>query len=88
MSYGLNLRRRLRIKFRCGNRHGGDAMITRRRFLYGTNGLAALATAGLSGAETPAPNISSKERSGTMEIKRSGSRASGKGPWQKAGFWW
>src|SRR5690242_5932365 len=55
-------------------------MITRRRLLCGSSGLAALATAGLSGAETPAPNISSQQRIGTMEIKRSGSRASGKGP--------
>ena len=54
-------------------------MITRRRVLAATGGFAALAAAGRAGAQTPTltpPN----RRTGTMEIKRSGSQPSRKGP--------
>jgi quercetin dioxygenase-like cupin family protein len=54
-------------------------MITRRRMLAGTGGLAALAAAGSAGASEnlTAPTGGGK---GTMEIKRSGSQPSAKGP--------
>jgi hypothetical protein len=55
-------------------------MITRRRALATTGGLAALAAAGLAAAETPTPAVSTKQGIGTMEIKRNGSRPSAKGP--------
>ena len=55
-------------------------MITRRRMLAATGGLAALAAAGPAAAETVTPTVPAKRRNGTMEIKRSGSQASGKGP--------
>jgi quercetin dioxygenase-like cupin family protein len=53
-------------------------MITRRRMLAGTGGLAALATARAAGAEPP--TVPTKRRNGAMEIKRSGSQASRKAP--------
>ena len=53
-------------------------MITRRHMLAATAGCAALAAAGLAAAEAPTPTT--KRRDGTMEIKRSGSQPSGKGP--------
>jgi hypothetical protein len=55
--------------------------ITRRRMLAAAGGLAALAAAkpGPAGAH-PMPIVPNKTRRGTMEIKRSGSRPSGKGP--------
>src|SRR5215472_11054085 len=53
-------------------------MITRRHTIAATAGLAALATAGPPAAEAPTPTT--KRRDGTMEIKRSGSQPSGKGP--------
>ncbi len=55
-------------------------MITRRRMLAATVGLAALATAGAAAAATPTLAVPTKPRNGTMEIKRSGSQPSRKGP--------
>jgi quercetin dioxygenase-like cupin family protein len=55
-------------------------MITCRHMLAATGGCAALAAAAPATAETPTPNIGTKRRDGTMEIKRSGSQPSGKGP--------
>jgi quercetin dioxygenase-like cupin family protein len=54
-------------------------MITRRRVLAATGGLAALAAAGPAGADEKltAPTERGK---GTMEIKRNGSQPSGNGP--------
>jgi quercetin dioxygenase-like cupin family protein len=53
-------------------------MITRRRMLAATGGLAALAAAGPAAAqELTAPT---ERRNGTMEIKRNGSQASSQGP--------
>jgi quercetin dioxygenase-like cupin family protein len=52
--------------------YGGSSMITRRR-LFATTGLAVLA-AGIQ------PSVPANARNGTMEITRSGSRPSGKGP--------
>jgi quercetin dioxygenase-like cupin family protein len=56
-------------------------MITRRRLLAATGGLAALAAvgAGPAGAHEKL-TVSTERRKGTMEIKRSGSQPSGKGP--------
>ena len=51
-------------------------MITRRRMLDATGGLAALAAAAPSLAMT----VPTTRRIGTMEITRSGSQPSGKGP--------
>jgi quercetin dioxygenase-like cupin family protein len=65
----------------------GGAMITRRRMLAATGGLAALAAAGpvaaqekLKGLASTTPAVPTKGREETMEIKRSGSQPSGKGP--------
>ena len=55
-------------------------MITRRRMLAATSGLAALATAGAAAAETSTLIVRINRRNGTMEIKRIGSTPSGKGP--------
>jgi quercetin dioxygenase-like cupin family protein len=56
-------------------------MIARRRMLAATGGLAALAAAGSGPARAYQKLIASMEgRNGTMEIKRSGSQPSGKGP--------
>src|SRR6266487_885840 len=66
-------------KLDAGNRPG-DVMITRRRMLAASGGLAALATAGPAAAETPTLTVPRKRRDGTMEIKRSGSQPSRKGP--------
>jgi quercetin dioxygenase-like cupin family protein len=52
-------------------------MITRRRVLAATGGLAALA-AGAAAAQTP--NVTIAGRNGTMQITRSGSQPSRKGP--------
>ena len=54
-------------------------MITRRRMLGATGGLAALA-AGPTAAETPTLTVPTQRRNGTMEIKRNGSQPSRKGP--------
>src|SRR3954453_3821120 len=54
-------------------------MITRRRMLVATGSLATLAGAGAAAA-TPASTAPTKERNEAMEIKRAGSRPSGKGP--------
>jgi quercetin dioxygenase-like cupin family protein len=51
-------------------------MITRRRMLAATGGLAALAAA----AQAPAMTAPTTRRVRTIEIKRSGSQPSGKGP--------
>jgi quercetin dioxygenase-like cupin family protein len=53
-------------------------MITRRRILAGTGGIAALAAAGAAAAQ--GSNVSSQARNGMMQITRSGSRPSAKGP--------
>jgi quercetin dioxygenase-like cupin family protein len=62
-------------------------MITRRRMLAATGGLAAVAAAGPAGANEklkvmgpPTPTVPTKRGKGTMEIKRNGSQPSGKGP--------
>jgi quercetin dioxygenase-like cupin family protein len=55
-------------------------MITRRRMLAASGGLAAMAAAKPAAAETPIQAVPATPRSGTMEIKRSGSQPSGKGP--------
>jgi quercetin dioxygenase-like cupin family protein len=55
-------------------------MITRRRMLAATGGVAALAAAGPAAAETPTPSVPANRRNGTMEIKRNGSQPSRKGP--------
>jgi hypothetical protein len=55
-------------------------MITRRGMLAATGGLAALAAAGDGAAETPTLTVATKRRNGPMEIKRSGSQPSRKGP--------
>jgi quercetin dioxygenase-like cupin family protein len=52
-------------------------MTTRRRVLLGSGSLIAMATAGPAGAETPTRITG---RNAIMEIKRSGSQPSGKGP--------
>ncbi len=54
-------------------------MITRRRVLAATGGLAALAAAGPAGTQAPATDVPTTRRIRTMEIKRSGSQPSGKG---------
>lgn len=54
-------------------------MFTRRRTLAATGGLAALAGAGAAAA-TPASTAPTRGRKEAMEIKRAGSRPSGKGP--------
>jgi quercetin dioxygenase-like cupin family protein len=53
-------------------------MITRRHMLAATGGLAALAAAGHAAAETR--TVQTRQRNGTMEIKRSGSQPSRKAP--------
>jgi quercetin dioxygenase-like cupin family protein len=53
-------------------------MITRRRMLAATGGLAALAAAGPAGAQKLTAPM--ERRNGTMEIKRNGSQASSQGP--------
>jgi quercetin dioxygenase-like cupin family protein len=62
-------------------------MITRRRMLAAAGGLAALAAARsaaaqekLRGLASTPPAVPTKGRKGTMEIRRSGSQPSGKGP--------
>jgi quercetin dioxygenase-like cupin family protein len=62
-------------------------MITRRRVLAASGGLAALAAARPAGADeklkvmgAPTPTVPIKRGKGTMEIKQSGSQPSGKGP--------
>jgi quercetin dioxygenase-like cupin family protein len=53
-------------------------MITRRCILASTGGIAALAAAGAAAAQ--GPNVATEARNGTMQITRSGSRPSAKGP--------
>jgi quercetin dioxygenase-like cupin family protein len=55
-------------------------MITRRRMLAGSGGLVALATGRPAAAQAPTLTVPTKRRNGTMEIKRSGSQPSRKGP--------
>jgi quercetin dioxygenase-like cupin family protein len=55
-------------------------MITRRCVLAAAGDLAALAAAGSAAAETPILTAPTKHSTGTMDIKRSGSQPSGKGP--------
>jgi quercetin dioxygenase-like cupin family protein len=54
-------------------------MMTRRRLLAATAGLA-VAAAGRTAAHEPATTVPTAERIRTMEIKRGGSQPSGKGP--------
>jgi quercetin dioxygenase-like cupin family protein len=54
-------------------------MITRRRLLAATGGLAALAATGPAGARKKL-TVPGKRGKGSMEIKRNGSQPSGKGP--------
>jgi quercetin dioxygenase-like cupin family protein len=70
--------RRLRSIEYAGNVH--RTMITRRRMLGATGGLAALVTTGHAAAEAPTLSDQARPRNVTMEIKRSGSQPSGKGP--------
>ena len=53
-------------------------MITRRRMLAATGGLAGLAAAGAAAAQTP--TVTTPGRNGTMQITRGGSQPSRKGP--------
>jgi quercetin dioxygenase-like cupin family protein len=53
-------------------------MITRRRIIAATGGLAGLAAAGAAAAQTPTP--ATQGRNGTMQITRGGSQPSRKGP--------
>src|SRR6266508_6796155 len=53
-------------------------MSTRRRILAGTGGIATLVAAG--GAAAQGPNVPPQARNGAMQITRSGSRPSAKGP--------
>jgi quercetin dioxygenase-like cupin family protein len=55
-------------------------VVTRRILLAGAGVLAMLATARPGFAETPAENDLTERRNGAMDIKRNGSRPSGKGP--------
>jgi quercetin dioxygenase-like cupin family protein len=56
----------------------GDVMITRRRMLAASGGLAAMAATQPTAAQTP--TVRTKGRNGPMEITRSGSQPSRKGP--------
>jgi quercetin dioxygenase-like cupin family protein len=53
-------------------------MITRRRMLAASGGLAAMAAAGTAAAQTPAPTT--QGRNATMQISRGGSQPSRQGP--------
>ena len=53
-------------------------MITRRSMLAAAGGLPTLAVAGPAAAQTPA--VTTQARNGTMQITRSGSQPSRKGP--------
>ena len=69
----------------CFLRSKGDAretprVVTRRSLLAGAGGLAMLAKARPGFAGTSAANDLDERRTGTMDIKRNGSRPSGKGP--------
>jgi quercetin dioxygenase-like cupin family protein len=55
-------------------------MITRRRMLAAAGSLATLAATGPAGAQGKLAVASTEQRKGTMEITRSGSQPSGKGP--------
>lgn len=66
---------------RCGRgTTAAQRMATRRSVLAGTGGLAMLATARPGFAGAAAENDVTGKRNGTMDIKRNGSRPSGKGP--------
>jgi quercetin dioxygenase-like cupin family protein len=60
--------------------HRRKMIITRRQIVAVASGVAALATAGAAAAQ--GSNVSTKGRSGTMQITRNGSRPSAKGPAQ------
>jgi quercetin dioxygenase-like cupin family protein len=55
-------------------------MITRRRMLAATGGLAALTAAGPGAADTATPTVPIERRNETMQITRGGSQPSRKGP--------
>ena len=55
-------------------------VVTRRSLLAGAGGLAILAAARPGFAQAAAENDLTERRNGTMDIKRNGSRPSGKGP--------
>jgi quercetin dioxygenase-like cupin family protein len=63
---------------RCKGTAEEKIMITRRRILAATGGLAALATVGAAAAQ--GSNVSTQARNGMMQIIRNGSRPSAKGP--------
>src|SRR5258707_7422431 len=65
---------------RIGNVTETQRMVTRRSALSGAAGLTMLASARLGFAQAPAENDVAVGRNGTMDIKRSGSPPSGKGP--------
>jgi quercetin dioxygenase-like cupin family protein len=68
------------------NNHAGGVMITRRRMLAATGSLAALAGAGRTAAQEnlkvqgAATDLSTQHRMGKMQITRSGSQPSQRGP--------
>jgi len=61
-----------------GSRQESNVMITRRRMLAASGGLAAMVAAERASAETAAART--EARNAMMEIKRNGSQPSGKGP--------
>jgi quercetin dioxygenase-like cupin family protein len=66
---------------RCtSNATEAQRVVTRRSVLSGAAGLAMLASARSGFAQAPAENDSTVGSNGTMDIKRNGSRPSGKGP--------
>ena len=71
-------------KLEASNRAEEDAMITRRCILAAAGGLTALSAAGAVAAQeqlnVPTASTLTERRKGTMEIIRSGSQPSSKGP--------
>ena len=68
------------LRVRTGHAAEARREVTRRSILSSTAGLALLASTPSGFAQTPALNLSSNRRNGTVDIKRNGSRPSGKGP--------
>jgi quercetin dioxygenase-like cupin family protein len=70
------------VPFRRCTSNATDAqrLVTRRNVLSGATGLAIMAPARSGFAQARVENDSSNGRNGTMDIKRNGSRPSGKGP--------
>src|SRR4051812_28592640 len=66
---------------RCtSNATDAQRLVTRRSVVSGATGLAMMAPARSGFAQARVENGPSKGRNGTMDIKRNGSRPSGKGP--------